>query len=115
MAPFIVGFWVTWWKNQDLADHSSTLTLVATWSVVTATAYGAHTLLRFSIDVEKPRPSADDGETNPKWPFPKYSNFSRHVVGGNSYGIWCSHPATVLHRRLGPLEPSAREMSCWGS
>ena len=60
MAPFIVGFWVTWWKNQDLmwmtgrqilnGRFRSTLTLVATWSVVTATAYGAHTLLRFSID-----------------------------------------------------------------
>ena len=60
MAPFIVGFWVTWWKHQDLmwmtgrqvlnGRFRSTLTIFATWSVVTATAYGAHTLLRLSID-----------------------------------------------------------------
>ena len=60
LAPLIVGFWVTWWKHQDLlwmtgsrvvsGRFRSTLTILATWAVATATAYGAHTLLRLSID-----------------------------------------------------------------
>ncbi len=60
VVPLIVGFWVTWWKHQDLiwmrggqilnGRFRSTLTILATWSVATATAYGAHTLLRLSID-----------------------------------------------------------------